>query len=135
MKTRMARGVFVTGMVIASFSSDAAEVNRTVVVPVGTTNRKIGYWGEVNPDCSSQGLPTVRITKSPTHGSLSERNGTDFPSFPSNNQRYRCNLRREPSVQLFYTPQPGFMGTDYVGVDVIHPDGRNDQWNFSITVK
>jgi hypothetical protein len=133
MKAGLARVILIAGLTAIPADTNAADIIRAV--PAGTKNREIGHWYSVHPDCSSAGLPVIRITGSPAHGAVSLRSGSDFPNFPASNPRYRCNLRRVPSTQILYTPQPGFTGSDYLTTDIIFPDGASRQSNYSITVK
>src|SRR5262245_18209943 len=65
-----------------------------------------------NPDCTANGMPTVRITQDPQHGRLTITRGAVFAYFPPSNARSACNRRRVPGVTLRYISQRGYTGTD-----------------------
>ncbi|MGH6851632.1 MAG: hypothetical protein ACREDJ_00225 [Methylocella sp.] len=104
---------------IMSISTGANAVNRTVVA--NGKQQKIWHFTAVNADCTSAGLSTVRIAGSPQYGAIAIRKVNDYPGFPPSSQRYRCNVKRFPSIGVFYTPARGFVGTDYVKIDEITP--------------
>jgi hypothetical protein len=126
-------GTLVVGTANIPGVAKAEDVTRSV--PVGTKQQNIYHWGSVHPDCTPAGLPTVRVTGTPSHGTVSLRRATGFSNFPANNQRYRCNLKRTPVVELLYTPQTGFTGSDYLMTDSIFPDGTSRQDKFTISVR
>jgi hypothetical protein len=87
------------------------------------------------PDCTNFGYAEVRITSQPQNGRVSVTRTTNFPSFPASNIRHVCNSRRVPGVEVRYTSQAGFLGTDYVSVESISPQGSSFSRRFAITVK
>jgi hypothetical protein len=66
------------------------------------TNQRIGFFYAVNPDCSASGDVNVRVTKQPEHGTVETTAATDFPTFPKENMRGRCNNRKVRGVQVNY---------------------------------
>jgi hypothetical protein len=96
---------------------------------------RLDFLYSVNPDCTSMGFATVRITEQPKHGRITVENGTGFTSFPQNNQRYECNKKRSDGVVVVYEPDSGFTGTDSVNIDAIFPSGTSGKRHYSIEVK
>jgi hypothetical protein len=90
---------------------------------------------DLNPDCSSIGYATVRITEQPQHGTVTMENGTGFSTFAQNNIRYECNKRRSDGVVVSYAPEAGFTGADSLTVDVILPDGGFNKRHYAIDVR
>jgi hypothetical protein len=95
----------------------------------------VGFFYDLNPDCSSIGYATVRITEQPQHGKVTMENGTGFSTFPQNNIRYECNKRRSDGVVVSYVPEAGFTGADSLTVDVILPDGGFYKRHYAIDVR
>jgi len=93
------------------------------------------YYYQVNPDCTSGGMPVVTITQPASHGSVAVRNDADqYPDFPSTNQRYECNKKKTPSASIVYTPEKAFVGTDTFLVKVVFPTGNASAEQFEVTV-
>lgn len=89
----------------------------------------------VNPDCSSFGNVTVKMTEQPSHGRVSISPGGVFPNFPASNVRSRCNTRRVAGVIATYTAQRGYQGHDRVAIEVIFPAGAYQRHEFGIVVR
>jgi len=94
------------------------------------------YWAaSVNPDCSANGTPTIKVTESPSHGRVTINRTGVFATFSAANVRQRCNTRRVAGVKAFYTSQRGYQGPDRVALDVIWPSGRHVRPHISIMVR
>jgi hypothetical protein len=96
---------------------------------------RLEFWYSINPDCSSIGQSTVRITEPPEHGKLTIENGQGFTNFPKENQRYDCNTRKSDGVLIFYEPSSGYTGTDSTTLYIIMPTGFTTTRHYSIEVK
>src|SRR5450755_2924399 len=81
-------------------------VSVSEAVPAGAKDHLIGVWYSANADCSSKGLPTVRVTGAPAHGMVRVQTGSNLPNSPSGPGG--CTL----STEVLYTPQPGFVEMD-----------------------
>ena len=103
-------------------------------VPSGGTV-KLTFLCNVNPDCSSSGNSTIRITRPPEHGRISQTHTRDFCYFPPSNPRNVCNNRRVQGVVLRYTAQRGYTGYDSVGAEVFYPGGAMRSGTFNIQVR
>ena len=94
------------------------------------------YYYQVNPDCTSGGMPVVTITQAASHGSVVIQNDVEhYSDFPSTNQRYECNKRKSPSVGLVYTSEKAFVGADRFSVKVVFPMGNASAEQFEVTVE
>ena len=96
---------------------------------------KLDFMNSTNPDCSSVGRPTIRVVRPPEHGRTTVTQTTDFPRFPASNVRSQCNGRRVAGAALNYVSQRGFIGTDYVEVDIIFASGNIRHESFTINVR
>jgi hypothetical protein len=126
--------IFCAGASLALCGCQSTGATRTLTVPVGE-ERKIDYYYAINPDCSSLGSATIRVIAPPANGRIAIREGTDFPNFQTNNPRSECNTRRVASTQVWYIPNPGFLGTDSASVDIISASGIDVQRAYSIIVR
>ena len=83
------------------------------------TNQRIGFFYAVNPDCSASGDVNVRVTKQPEHGTVETTAATDFPTFPKENMRARCNNRKVRGVQVNYKSAEKYVGADTLDLLVL----------------
>ena len=83
------------------------------------TNQRIGFFYAVNPDCSASGDVNVRVTKQPEHGAVETTAATDFPTFPKENMRARCNNRKVRGVQVNYKSAEKYVGADTLDLLVL----------------
>ena len=103
-------------------------------IPEGVP-RKINTYYSLNQDCTADPGILGRVVVASENGRVSFRPGADYPSYPRTNSRYRCNLKKAPSVQLWYTPNPGFRGSDSTIVEALYPDGTMIKRTFTIDVR
>src|SRR6478609_3676119 len=103
-----------------------------VSVPQGVA-RKIDRYSSVNPDCTP--IPGIvgRIIVPPKNGQASFRDGVDYPTFAATNDRHVCNTKRIRSLQLWYTPNPGFTGIDSLVAEALYPSGSSTRRAFGIS--
>ena len=119
-------------LLAATSSTHAADQARTV--PTGR-NQRIDFFASVNPDCSSVGLPTVRLVEGPNNGVVTTDKARDFMSFPKTNIRSKCNGRRVAVLKLFYQSTTEFLGTDRIRLIVISASGGEREATYVIQVK
>jgi hypothetical protein len=112
----------------------AQTIQLTRAVPIERDVR-LDFIYALNPDCSSVGLPSVRVVEQPQNGKVTVENGTGFSNFPPENQRYECNKRKSEGIAVVYRPNPGFAGADSVTIDIIFPTGFESKRHFSLDVK
>ena len=98
------------------------------------TRQRVGFYAEVNPDCSSAGIPAVRVEALPAHGTVVTAQGEAYTNYPSSNQRYACNAIKSRMMEVFYTSVPGYRGSDEFVVRTIFADGvaRTDQYTMNV---
>ena len=90
---------------------------------------------EVNPDCSSPGLPTVNVKEAPAHGTVAIENGSEFTRYPKDSKYYDCNLSPHPAVIVSYTSQVDFKGEDRFVLDAVSPNGTLHVTTIEVTVE
>jgi hypothetical protein len=114
---------------LIGFDASAQTYNKTVVAGGALA---LGHYASVNPDCSSKGKTTVRLSSAPAHGTVRLREGRGFSFFQGFQQ---CNSRRVEGVTVEYRPERGFLGADTVGLDILYPSGNERMYTYYITVK
>jgi len=53
--------------------------------------QRMGFYVQINPDCSAVGDINVRVTKQPEHGTVETAATTNYPTYPKENIRVKCN--------------------------------------------
>lgn len=102
--------------------------------PTGTRQR-VGYYANLNADCSFGGFAKVRTEVSPTHGTVEIVEGEGYTNYPSANQRYQCNTVRSRMLEVFYTSAPPYKGPDEFVHRVIFPGGTAGSYKYVISVE
>jgi hypothetical protein len=108
------------------------EVSR---VAIADQPLRVGFFYDLNPDCSLVGIPSVRILEQPKSGKVTVENGTGFPAFPASNIRYACNSSRSDGAIVSYTANPGYTGADSLTMEIIYPDGFANKRHYAIDVR
>ena len=60
---------------------------------------RIGFFTGLNPDCTASGNVNIRVTKQPEHGSAETTTTTNFPGYPKENIRFKCNEHKVKGIQ------------------------------------
>jgi len=110
----------ICGCAVTEPAPTPASAPATVTVVSGERQR-IDFISVLNPDCSSAGYVTVRVIAPPAHGELTIEKGIDYPTYPKDNQRYQCNLKKVPLVNVYYRSISGYLGVDTVTIEWISP--------------
>ena len=96
---------------------------------------KLGFASTTNPDCTAVGETTVRVVQGPRHGRVDILKTRDFPTFSQTNIRSVCNTRRVPGTLARYVSHRGFVGYDYLTLEVISANGVARRSSFAINVR
>ncbi|MGC1522397.1 MAG: hypothetical protein WA803_12725 [Steroidobacteraceae bacterium] len=94
----------------------------------------VGFYYSVNPDCSSGGLVNTQLKSPPTHGSVAFVNADGYTNFSSTSAGYDCNKQKSPGVEVIYTSEINFVGTDQFTVQGIGPKGRYMETDYTVKV-
>jgi TonB family protein len=92
----------------------------------------IGHFASTNPDCTSSGKTFVRISRRPSHGVITMREGFGFTNFEKMPQ---CNSTKLQGTTVEYLPERDFTGSDEVELDVISQTGYEALVTYSLTIK
>lgn len=94
----------------------------------------VGFYYSVNPDCSSGGLVNTQLKSPPTHGSVEFVNADGYTNFPSTSAGHDCNKQKSPGVEVIYTSERNFVGTDQFTVQGIGPKGKYMETDYTVKV-
>jgi hypothetical protein len=130
----MRRALFLLVPLILSGCQSAGTGAFSIAVPVDQ-ERKVAQYYSIHEDCSSMGSAVARIINQPLHGTVSIREGREFPNFPQSNPRSACNKETVPATLVYYRPGPGYVGTDSFDVDAILASGADRPNHINVTVK
>jgi hypothetical protein len=94
----------------------------------------VGFYYSVSPDCSSNGLVKTQLKSPPTHGAVEFVNADGYTSFSSTSPGYDCNKKKSPGVEVIYTSEKDFIGTDQFTVQGIGPKGKYMETDYTVRV-
>jgi hypothetical protein len=94
----------------------------------------MGFFYAVNPDCTSSGLVHTSVKTAAQHGTVQFANMDGYSSFPRGSSSYECNKKKSPGVEVVYTADKDFSGTDQFIVIGIGPKGRYMETHYTVNV-
>jgi hypothetical protein len=75
--------------------------------------QRIGFYAtSLNPDCTAVGNANVRVTKQPEHGTVETVATTDYPHYPKENIRSKCNPHKVKGTLVNYKAAEKYTGND-----------------------
>ena len=107
----------------------------TRVVFASGAKHRIGFYVDLNPDCSAVGDINVRVTKQPEHGTVETVAATDYVKFPKENIRSRCNDHKVRGVQVNYKSAEKYVGSDELELLVFFPAGFAWEVHYDVSVR
>jgi hypothetical protein len=123
-------------MILASpHSGFAWEVTKeSQIVAASGKKAKVGTFHFMGKDCKPEGLPVIRLISSPREGIARSVEAKDYPTYPKKNERYVCNTKKAPGMQVLYTSRRGYIGDDAFSYEVIWPSGNYSRYDVTIKV-
>ena len=113
-------------------SATAQEQSRTVertVKSVPNRDTQIGVYLNVQPDCSSGPLPTIRLISAPASGKVVVKNAKVKAT------NYKACLALEvPAYVAFYKSPADFLGDDVLTIEVKYAGGRTEIQKITVNV-
>jgi hypothetical protein len=106
----------------------------TRVVASGT-NQRIGFFYALQPDCTASGNVNIRVTKQPEHGSTETTTTINFPNYPKENIRSKCNGHKVRGMQVNYKSAEKYVGSDELELLVLFPNGFAWEVRYNIDVR
>ena len=97
---------------------------------------KITSASLVKQDCTFAGFPYTGVVKPPAHGKVDIEHGPVVAKFPKDSTAYLCTGKTVQGNNIFYTPKPGFAGTDQFTIRLtgLHTDGTVQDGTFIVHV-
>ncbi|WP_157038811.1 hypothetical protein [Rhodopseudomonas palustris] len=105
-----------------------ATVERNARAAAGKPVR-VGVYVNVQPDCSSGPLPSIRLVSPPGNGTVQIKRG----KISATNYK-QCLALEVPGFVAFYQSKADFAGTDTVTLEVKFPQGRIELQRITVTV-
>jgi hypothetical protein len=99
------------------------------VKTVPNKDTQIGVYLNVNPDCTSGPLPTIRLAAPPAAGKVVVKTANVKAT------NYKACLALEvPAYVAFYKSPPEFLGQDVLTIEVKYPGGRTEIQKITVNV-
>jgi hypothetical protein len=123
------------GLSSSAFAQEALQQKQWTRVVASGKNQPIGFFTSLNPDCTAIGNTEIRITKQPEHGKLETTPTSNFPSYPKDSNRYKCNEHRIKGIQVSYKSAEKYVGSDELELLVLFPSGFAWEVHYDISVR
>jgi hypothetical protein len=117
------------------FGQEGLQKHQFTRVVASGTNQRIGFFHALNPDCTSSGDVNVRITKEPEHGAVKIISATNFPGYPKESSRVKCNQHKIKGMQVDYKSEGKYIGDDAVDLLVLFPAGFAWEIHIDVSVR
>jgi hypothetical protein len=94
----------------------------------------VGFYYSINPDCTLNGLVKMQVKDPPAHGAVAFDNADGYTNFPSSSSASECNKKKSPGIEVMYTADKDFAGTDKFAVQAIGPNGKYMETEYTVKV-
>ena len=111
---------------------ETKQFNRVVA---SGAKQRIGFFYAVHPDCTASGDVNIRVTKQPEHGSTETATAINYPNFPKENIRSKCNDHKVRGMQVNYKSAEKYVGSDELELLVLFPGGFAWEVHLNIDVR
>ena len=81
------------------------------------------------------GNTEIRITKQPEHGSTEITPAMNFPTYPKESARFKCNEHKVRGWQLNYKSAEKYSGKDEFDLLILFPSGFAWEHHYDMTVR
>ena len=119
----------------SAFAQEGLEKKQWTRVVASRAKTRIGFFYALHPDCTASGDVTLRVTKQPEHGSIETTTTTNFPGFPKENIRFKCNEHKVKGTQINYKSAEKYVGDDTLDLLVLFPGGFAWEVHYDISVR
>lgn len=124
-----AAALFLTGIAGGVAAQEQSRTVERTVKSVPNKDTQIGVYLNVQPDCSSGPLPTIRLVGPPTSGKVVVKNAKVKAT------NYKACLALEvPAFVAFYKSPPDFVGNDVMTIEVKFAGGRTEIQKITVNV-
>src|SRR5262245_36612191 len=111
---------------------DSQTFNRVIA---SGAKQRVGFYVSLNPDCTATGDVTVRVTKQPEHGTVETVATTNFPGYPKEHVRFKCNDHKVKGMQITYKSAEKYTGDDALDLLILYPNGFAWEVHFDVSVR
>jgi hypothetical protein len=81
------------------------------------------------------GNTNIRVTKQPEHGSVETTTDINFPAYPKEHVRFKCNDHQVRGIQVNYKSADKYVGDDTLDILVLWPVGTALEVRYNIDVR
>jgi hypothetical protein len=124
----LAAGITILGNATDSAVAQTQSVERSVRT-APNKDTQIGVYLNVQPDCTSGPLPTIRLATPPGSGKVvvktAKVKATNYKS---------CLALEVPAYVAFYKAPADFLGNDVMTIEVKYPNGRTEIQTITVNV-
>jgi hypothetical protein len=96
----------------SALAQEGLEKKQFTRVVGSRTKQQVGFYTSLNPDCTTRGNIDIRVTKQPEHGSADTTTAINFPSYPKEHVRFKCNEHKVKGMQVNYKSAEKYVGND-----------------------
>lgn len=130
MLSRLIGAILLLAATATSYLAAGAESVEGTAQGDANKDIRIGVFVNIQPDCTSGPLPTIRLVEPPAHGKVTVKKGkVDATNYK------QCLALTAPAYIAFYRSEKGFLGSDSVLLEVRYPGGKQELQHIVITVR
>jgi hypothetical protein len=119
----------------SAFAQEGLEKKQFTRVVASGKNERIGFYTSLHADCTSRGNADIRVTKQPEHGTVETTPTINFPTYPKEHVRYKCNEHKVKGVQLNYKSAEKYVGDDAFELLVLFGGGFAWEVHYDVSVR
>lgn len=128
-RLQLTRIVVLASIILHAGSSALAQtVERSAKGPANK-DIQVGVYINVQSDCSSGPLPTIRLSTPPQNGKVTVKQGR----VKATNYK-QCLALEVPGFVAVYRSAPGFSGMDTLTLDIKYPNGRSETQKITVQI-
>jgi hypothetical protein len=118
-----------------AFGREGLEKKQWTRVVASGTKTRIGFFTWTNPDCTAIGNVNVRVTKQPEHATIELTTAANFPGYPKEHVRFKCNEHKVKGTEINYKSAEKYIGDDASELLVIYPNGFAQEVHYDVSVR
>jgi hypothetical protein len=128
--------VLAFGLLLSSaFAQEGLEKKQFSRVVASGKKERFGFYTSLHPDCTSRGNADIRVTKQPEHGTVETTPGINFPTYPKEHVRFKCNEHKVKGVEVNYKSAEKYVGDDAFDLLVLFPGGIAWEVHYDVSVR
>jgi hypothetical protein len=119
----------------SAFAQEGLEKKQFTRVVASGAKTRLGFFYASHPDCTASGDVTLRVTKQPEHGTAETIAATNYPNYPKDNIRVKCNEHKIKGMQINYKSAEKYVGNDEFDLLILFPAGTAWEVHYNIDVR